>query len=248
MGRRLTNSEYETHNREIINNNFPERMDVLITCYCGKTFKAQDGHFKITKNKAVINCLGKKHYLGFSWECRERDRQRQKEYAKNHPEKQKEKRKLQLKGNKNSLARTLAKTLETQKERFPDEPCIFKNGGRFKSSQAWKEAWEHNKQVIKNLLEKQNYKCALTGDLINELTASIDRIDSNHGYTEGNIQLTTWEVNEMKSNYQQDEFINLCTKIYLHTQRKKFNSESSQDLDLQSTCIPPSESNEILEE
>lgn len=248
MNKRSTNSEYETHNREIINNNFPERMNVLIPCSCGKTFKAQDGHFIIAKNKRFINLLGIKRYKGFSWKCREQEYRIGNKYYKNHPERAKKANKLELKGNKNSLNRTLKSAISAQKKRFPNEICIFKYGGRFPSSLIWKEANEYNKQIIKNLLEQQNYKCALTGDPITELTLSIDRIDSNKGYIEGNIQLTTWEANERKSNFQSDAFIDFCTKVYLHTQSKKSNSESSQDLDLQSTCIPPSESSEILEE
>ena len=232
-----TNSQYEAHNIEIINNNFPERMNVLIPCTCGKSFKAQDGHFKITKSKNYKNSLGLKCYKGFAWNCRETLNARQEKYNKNRGKMVST---FSLKGNKYSLQKTIRSTIYYHKKRFPNEPCIFKDGGRFSSSTIWKEALEYNKQVIYTLLEKQNYKCALTGDSINELTASIDRIDSNHGYTEGNIQLTTWEANDTKSNFQNDKFIAFCTKVYLHTQNKKSSSESSQDLNLQSTCTPQS--------
>jgi hypothetical protein len=67
---------------------------------------------------------------------------------------------------------------------------------------------------------KQQGKCALTGnDLTTELgskdlfLASIDRIDSNFGYTEDNIQLVGAAVNCMKSNHTQQQFVEICKLV-----------------------------------
>lgn len=60
-------------------------------------------------------------------------------------------------------------------------------------------------------------RCALTGQEI-ELnhTASIDRIDSSAGYVEGNIQWLHKYINRLKSNWPQDQFIELCRKVVDH--------------------------------
>ena len=71
---------------------------------------------------------------------------------------------------------------------------------------------------------KQNRKCALSGMPIGfaktkkghatgETTASLDRIDSSKGYLEGNVQWLYKWINRMKSDYSQEEFINLCRKV-----------------------------------
>lgn len=66
---------------------------------------------------------------------------------------------------------------------------------------------------------KQEEKCALSGvELVlssstKENTASIDRIDSNIGYHEGNIQWVHKDINTMKMALNQEYFIELCKKI-----------------------------------
>jgi hypothetical protein len=70
-------------------------------------------------------------------------------------------------------------------------------------------------------MEKQDYKCALTGwDIMfpetghpQEATASIDRIDSSLGYTKDNIQIVHRDVNMMKSKYSQEHFIAVCCAV-----------------------------------
>ena len=80
---------------------------------------------------------------------------------------------------------------------------------------------------IQELLEKQGYKCALSGIIINgsrntgdktsctysEMTASLDRIDSSKGYVEGNVQWVHKDINNMKQAFSQDYFINMCKLI-----------------------------------
>lgn len=77
-----------------------------------------------------------------------------------------------------------------------------------------------------DLLEKQNYKCALSGLSINgsqnldknystykEMTASLDRIDSSKGYIIGNIQWVHKDINFIKQNLSEKYFIELCKKV-----------------------------------
>lgn len=74
-------------------------------------------------------------------------------------------------------------------------------------------------QTINDLIIKQNNKCAYSGiefvnDGSNIRSLSIDKIDPTKGYTEDNIQLVCSIVNMMKSNLQEDEFLEIINKIY----------------------------------
>jgi hypothetical protein len=56
--------------------------------------------------------------------------------------------------------------------------------------------------------------CALSGiPIVLGKEASLDRIDSSLGYTSSNIQWLHKDVNRIKSDLDQDYFINLCKKI-----------------------------------
>lgn len=74
-------------------------------------------------------------------------------------------------------------------------------------------------EFLWNLFLQQNKKCALTGleiklgSRIKQQTASLDRIDSNKGYTEDNVQWVHKDINIMKSKYGQDYFIQMCKLV-----------------------------------
>lgn len=76
-------------------------------------------------------------------------------------------------------------------------------------------------EYLNNLYEEQNHICALSGvslepDLnltMQQQSMSIDRIDSNIGYEEGNIQWVDKRINMMKGSLSNKEFIELCTKV-----------------------------------
>ena len=84
-----------------------------------------------------------------------------------------------------------------------------------------------NAEDIKNLYEQNNGLCALSGikmttdtymtnddeRSINKYNMSIDRIDSNKGYTIDNIQLICTVINIMKTDLPNDEFIEYTNKI-----------------------------------
>ena len=70
-------------------------------------------------------------------------------------------------------------------------------------------------EYIKELLLKQEYKDYYTGQVPeNYEDYSIDRIDSNLGYIEGNIVITTNRVNAMKNDMPTEEFKKLISDIY----------------------------------
>jgi len=76
-------------------------------------------------------------------------------------------------------------------------------------------------EYLNELLIKQDHKCALSGLLIEiksgrrnlETTASLDRIDNNLPYIEGNVQFLHKHVNYMKWTHTQEYFIGLCKII-----------------------------------
>ena len=80
-----------------------------------------------------------------------------------------------------------------------------------------------SKKYLWELYKKQSGKCALSNMNIdfesdsnlskNKGTASLDRIDSNIGYIEGNVQWVHYKVNIMKNEYSMDEFIKMCKLI-----------------------------------
>lgn len=72
-----------------------------------------------------------------------------------------------------------------------------------------------------NLFLDQNKKCALTGLDINfafqsdnfKSNASLDRIDSSKGYIEGNVQWVHKDINIMKFDFTQEEYIKMCCLV-----------------------------------
>ncbi len=77
-----------------------------------------------------------------------------------------------------------------------------------------KQIWE--------LYIKQDRKCYLTGLEIyfkdskidkSKQTASVDRIDSSKGYVLDNIQLVHKDLNMMKQNFSQEQFLKYCRLV-----------------------------------
>lgn len=82
--------------------------------------------------------------------------------------------------------------------------------------------FELDRDDLTLLLWEQDYKCALSGmelEIAKEprrgsrTTASLDRIDSSGPYELGNVQWVRKELNLMKSNFQQAEFIEWCRRV-----------------------------------
>lgn len=74
-------------------------------------------------------------------------------------------------------------------------------------------------------MEKQNFKCALTGLPIiivggknntKQTTASPDRIDSTKEYELNNIQYVHKIINYMKMDLSQEDFIQFCKLVVEH--------------------------------
>lgn len=80
-----------------------------------------------------------------------------------------------------------------------------------------------------DLFVKQDGKCAISGlelrfnksgENKNTRTASLDRINSEKGYTEDNVQWVHKKVNTMKMDMEQKEFIEFCEKIANYNKEK----------------------------
>jgi hypothetical protein len=84
-----------------------------------------------------------------------------------------------------------------------------------------------------DLFITQDRKCALSGVSIKvssdlragKNTASLDRIDSRLGYIVGNVQWVHVLLNDMKSNLQDDEFIEWCRRVADHSRGMAMGSE-----------------------
>jgi hypothetical protein len=76
---------------------------------------------------------------------------------------------------------------------------------------------------FRNIWKKQKGKCALSGiDLTlehgsistpNPTRMSIDRIDSEYGYTASNVQLITWQLNSAKNVWSNQQLIEVCKLV-----------------------------------
>lgn len=79
-------------------------------------------------------------------------------------------------------------------------------------------------QEIWDLFLKQNRRCALSGELLTfnkeqkdtSGTASLDRIDSNKGYTIDNVQWLHKKINVMKQDLTDIEFVKYCQTIAVY--------------------------------
>lgn len=81
-------------------------------------------------------------------------------------------------------------------------------------------------EYLWNLFEYQNHTCAITGDYIPSIIeASLDRIDSNGNYEEGNVQWVTYQANVSKHTMSMNELYEFCKKVLNHA-----NQQPSQPL------------------
>ncbi len=68
--------------------------------------------------------------------------------------------------------------------------------------------------TYKDMADKFTGKCALSGiPIFLEDTASLDRIDSTLGYIPNNVQWVHKDVNRMKSDFKESDFLKWCNLI-----------------------------------
>lgn len=99
------------------------------------------------------------------------------------------------------------------------------------SAQTRNHVFDITKEFIWELYLKQEGKCTLSGADISlslkrkksdpdfsAITASLDRINSDEGYTTDNVQWVHKVVNKMKNNLTEKEFKNWCKLIHDNTE------------------------------
>jgi hypothetical protein len=82
--------------------------------------------------------------------------------------------------------------------------------------------FEIDLEYILIILKKQQNRCVYSNKELSfsyndRDVISIDRIDSNQGYVQGNIQLLSSYVNWMKLDHDEDVFFELISKIFSHS-------------------------------
>lgn len=125
-------------------------------------------------------------------------------------------------------------------DRNGGKPVNYKGTKYFtgKSFSAWKNSakrrghiWDLSKEDLVKIFEKQNGICAISGipfimDIKNSpLRPSLDRKNSNNGYTVDNIQFVCSVINIMKNKLLDSEFIKLCEQIVLFQNKKEETNE-----------------------
>ena len=123
-----------------------------------------------------------------------------------------------------SDARVCSSTCWHREYRTSDEgwakDCIRKAKKR---SSLIKKDFDITVPFLLKLLKDQNRSCAITGTefkfrsefegRMDQFRASVDRIDSNKGYTKDNVQLVCAQVNIMKHQSTETELLFWATKI-----------------------------------
>lgn len=69
---------------------------------------------------------------------------------------------------------------------------------------------------LAQLMERQGYKCALTGEELTPKTSGLDHIvpvKLGGENTIENVQFVTRDVNKMKNTLSQSEFVSICRKV-----------------------------------
>ena len=84
-------------------------------------------------------------------------------------------------------------------------------------------------EYLQDILILQKNKCALTGiDFDENVPPSLDRINSSKGYIIGNIQLIQIKINIMKSNLDQNHFMELCKQVIAYSEAGEKRKKKSR--------------------
>jgi len=77
---------------------------------------------------------------------------------------------------------------------------------------------------LREMLNKQNHQCPLTGRELTPDNCSIDHViplSKGGSHTKDNAQLVVAEVNHAKGNLTEEEFLQLCRDVVVHAGLKK---------------------------
>ncbi len=139
--------------------------------------------------------------------------------AKSHTTVRRILQKYSIKPNNNRTGRNNLKLRKGHKDVSGSYFCILQHGAKTRDME-----FSVSIEYLQEILEKQEYKCALSGVILifptslsiegrKVQTGSLDRIDSNKGYIEGNVQWVHKTINCIKWKLSQEEFIDWCCKV-----------------------------------
>jgi hypothetical protein len=126
-----------------------------------------------------------------------------------------------------------ARYYQNQRLRRQEEPFFISNLLHGATTRAKKKKLDLDidQDFLLQLLKTSGYKCAVTGlemNLIstgrkktNPYKCSLDRIDSDKGYTKDNVRFVCWAVNQMKAERTDEEF-----KFWVETLYKAISSQA----------------------
>ena len=179
---------------------------------------------KITKDLSEFNKT-KTNKDGLSYLCIECNRN----VTKSYREKNKDRYYANQKEKRETLSVFLSQLLYNAKTRATKKGMPFSVDSSFVSS----------------LLKEQDYRCSVTGlplsfsthsrKKANPFKASLDRIDSNGGYTTDNVRFVCWAVNQMKADRTDEEFKYWIETLYMAISSQASNEEGSTTIPQGST-------------
>ena len=103
---------------------------------------------------------------------------------------------------------------EWQRNRRRREPLKYLLRDAKQHAKAKNREFDLTLEVLKEILELQLNRCVFTGLIFDDQNPiSLDRIDSLKGYSKENIQMISIRANKMKSNMNDNEFIDYCRLI-----------------------------------
>lgn len=151
----------------------------------------------------------------FSFTQKEKKRLYSKNYRKNNKEKIAARQKIYYENNKEKLIQYKKDIYQANDLSFFLSNLLSKTKHRAKN-----KGIEFDLSVfyIANRLIQINCMCELTGQVLTHEhnqpnTLSIDRIDSNKGYTKDNVQIVTYMANTAKNKWAQKDFITMCKMV-----------------------------------
>lgn len=120
----------------------------------------------------------------------------------------------------NKMEHDLRRLNHTQDQHIQEIITTSKASSREREKKGREECGENTltKEDIYDLLEEQGGRCYYSGrELVfeynNSNKISIDRIESEKGYTKDNVRLVCWVVNQAKSDSSHEEFLEMCRDI-----------------------------------
>lgn len=155
---------------------------------------------------------GKTTGTGYKNDCKVCLAKKLSDWRKSNPEKSKEQDRQSYQNNKQKFKiknqkRYTNLTLDQKFTQLVNTASKRKQFNCFISVEHLYDVWQNQKGLCAYT------KLPLSSEAHQLNTVSLDRVDSNKGYTVDNIQLVCVPINRMKLNYTEAQFISLCQLV-----------------------------------